>query len=193
MRILIAEDEGVSRVVLGTKLKELGHDVLEAHDGSEAWSMFQEEHPRIVITDWMMPGIDGGELSELVRAEMDQPYTYIIVLTSLSGKGSYLEAMDSGADDFLTKPVDMDELTARLRVAERILALQTEVQLMQRLLPICMYCKKIRDKEAPWDQQSNWQDLESYVAEREDIQLSHGICKECYEGKVMPDLDGPEE
>ncbi len=78
----------------------------------------------------------------------DQPYTYIIVLTSLSGKGSYMEAMDAGADDFLTKPVDMEELTARLRVAERVLALQTEVQLMQKLLPICMYCRKIRDKEA---------------------------------------------
>ena len=132
----------------------------------------------------MMPGIDGGGLSELIRAQVDQPYTYIVVLTSLSGKGSYLEAMDAGADDFLTKPVDMDELTARLKVAERVLALQTEVQLMQRLLPICMYCKKIRDREASWDEQANWQNLEEYVAERDDVQLSHGVCKECYEREV---------
>jgi DNA-binding response OmpR family regulator len=190
MRILIAEDEGVSRVVLGTKLKELGHDVVEARDGTEAWSIFEEEHPRIIITDWMMPGMDGGELSQAVRAQVDQPYTYIIVLTSLSGKGSYLEAMDAGADDFLTKPVDMDELTARLKVAERVLALQTEVQLMQRLLPICMYCKKIRDQEADWEEQTNWQDLESYVKERGDIQLSHGICKDCYEKQIDLETDG---
>ena len=181
MRILVAEDDGVSRVVLSTKLKELGHEVLEARDGSEAWSRLLVDGPRILITDWMMPGKDGGELCELVRARVDKPYTYVIVLTSLSGKGSYLEAMDAGADDFLTKPVDMDQLTARLRVAERVLALQTEVQLMQRLLPICMYCKKIRDKDASWEDQSSWQELEAFVAEKTDVQFSHGICKDCYE------------
>jgi DNA-binding response OmpR family regulator len=190
MRILIAEDEGVSRVVLGTKLKELGHEVLEARDGTEAWSIFEVKRPRILITDWMMPGMDGGELSQSIRGQADQPYTYIIVLTSLSGKGSFLEAMDAGADDFLTKPVDMDELTARLRVAERVLALQTEVQLMQQLLPICMYCKKIRDREADWEQQANWQDLEAYVSARSDIQLSHGICKECFEKQMSTEADG---
>ncbi|NNM05237.1 MAG: response regulator [Gemmatimonadetes bacterium] len=184
MKILIAEDEGVSRVVLATKLREMGHEVRETMDGTEAWSVFQEERPRIVITDWMMPGFDGGELSERVRGEVDRPYTYIIVLTSLSGKGSYLEAMDAGADDFLTKPVDMDELTARLRVAERVLALETEVQLMSRLLPICMYCKKIRDRDASWEEQSSWQNLEEYVARNDDIQLSHGVCKDCFDKNV---------
>ncbi|MCJ7628536.1 MAG: hypothetical protein MUO50_09130, partial [Longimicrobiales bacterium] len=93
------------------------------------------------------------------------------------------------ADDFLTKPVDMDELTARLRTAERVLALQTEVQLMQRLLPICMDCKKIRDKDASWEDQSSWQELEAFVAERGDIQFSHGICKECYENRFESELD----
>lgn len=190
MRILIAEDEGVSRIVLGSKLKELGHEVVEARDGAEAWSIFKEESPRLIITDWMMPGMDGGELCQLVRARPDQPYTYIIVLTSLSGKGSYMEAMDAGADDFLTKPVDMDELTARLRVAHRVLALQTEVRLMQKLLPICMYCGKIRDKEASWEDQSSWEDLETYVQKNSDVQFSHGICKECYVTKVEPELEG---
>ncbi|TFH64194.1 MAG: response regulator [Gemmatimonadales bacterium] len=189
MRILVAEDEGVSRVVLSTKLKEMGHEVIEARDGSEAWSRYQEELPRIIITDWMMPGMDGGDLCQRVRAQVDRPYTYIVVLTSLSGKGRYLEAMDAGADDFLTKPVDMDELTARLRVAERVLALQTEVQLMQRLLPICMDCKKIRDKDASWEDQSSWQELEAFVAERGDVQFSHGICKECYEKRFESELD----
>ena len=190
MRILIAEDEGVSRLVLGSKLKELGHEVIEARDGTEAWTLFQKETARIIVTDWLMPGMDGGKFCELVRAQVDQPYTYIIVLTSLSGKGSYLEAMDAGADDFLTKPVDMDELTARLRVAERVLALQTEVQLMQRLLPICMYCRKIRDSDASWEDQSSWRELEAYVAEKDDVRFSHGICKECFETRVEPELDG---
>ena len=181
MPILVAEDEGVSRLVLSTKLRELGHEVIEARDGTEAWTLFQGRRARIIITDWLMPGMDGGELCELVRARVDQHYTYIIVLTSLSSKGSYLEAMDAGADDFLTKPVDMDELTARLRVAERVLALQTEVQLMQRLLPICMYCKKIREKDASWEDQSSWQELEAFVAEKTDVQFSHGICRDCYQ------------
>lgn len=190
MRILIAEDDGVSRVVLSTKLRELGHEVMEAHDGSEAWKMFSLEQPRIIITDWMMPGVDGGELCELVRAQVDGPYTYIIVLTSLTGKGSFLEAMDAGADDFMSKPVDMDELTARLRVAERVLALQTQFQLMQSLLPVCMYCGKIRDKDADWEDQSNWQDLETYVQKNTDVQFSHGICKSCFETEVDPQFDG---
>jgi sigma-B regulation protein RsbU (phosphoserine phosphatase) len=189
MRILIAEDEGASRLVLGSKLRELGHEVIEARDGAEAWALLQKERARIIVTDWLMPGMDGGELCELVRAEADQPYTYIIVLTNLSGKVSYLEAMDAGADDFLTKPLDMDELTARLRVAERVLALQTEVQLMQRLLPICMYCRKIRDKDASWEDPSSWQELESYVAETTDVQFSHGICKDCYEKRFEPEGD----
>lgn len=191
MRILIAEDDGVSRVVLSTKLRELGHEVVETLDGTEAWRAFQHEQPQIIITDWMMPGVDGGELCELVRARVDGPYTYIIVLTSLTGKGSFLEAMDAGADDFLSKPVDMDELTARLRVAQRVLALQTEVQLMQKLLPICMYCGKIRDKNADWEDQTNWKDLENYVQENSDVQFSHGICKDCYENEVTPQLEKP--
>jgi len=190
MRILIAEDEGVSLLVLSSKLRELGHEVIEARDGNQAWALFQEGGARIIITDWMMPEMDGGELCELVRAQKDKAYTYIIVLTSLSGKGNFLEAMDAGADDFLTKPVDMDELAARLRVAERVLALQTEVQLMQRLLPICMYCGKIRDKNASWDDQSSWQELEAYVSEKTDVQFSHGICMDCYENKIQPELDG---
>jgi sigma-B regulation protein RsbU (phosphoserine phosphatase) len=190
MRILMAEDEGVSRLVLGSKLKELGHEVIEARDGTEAWTLFQKEPAQVIVTDWMMPGMDGGEFCELVRARVDQPYTYIIVLTSLSSKGSYMEAMGAGADDFLTKPVDMDELTARLRVAQRVLALQTEVQLMQRLLPICMYCRKIRDNDASWDDQSSWQELEAYVAEKDDVRFSHGICKDCFEKRVEPQLGG---
>ena len=191
MRILVAEDDGVSRVVLSTKLRGLGHEVVETLDGTEAWREFQHEQPQIIITDWMMPGVDGGELSELIRAQVDGPYTYIIVLTSLTGKGSFLEAMDAGADDFLSKPVDMDELTARLRVAERVLALQAEVQLMQKLLPICMYCGKIRDKNSDWEDQANWKDLENYVQENTDVQFSHGICKSCYESEVTPQFEEP--
>ena len=191
MRILVAEDDGVSRVVLSTKLRGLGHEVVETLDGTEAWREFQHEQPQIIITDWMMPGVDGGELSELIRAQVDGPYTYIIVLTSLTGKGSFLDAMDAGADDFLSKPVDMDELTARLRVAERVLALQAEVKLMQKLLPICMYCGKIRDKNADWDDQANWENLENYVQENTDVQFSHGVCKDCYDNEVTPQLENP--
>ena len=149
MRILIAEDDTVSRLLLDTTLKKLGHDVIATENGRDAWGVFQQEHIPIIISDWMMPDIDGLKLCRMVRAENRTKYTYFILLTALGGKGSYLTGMDAGADDFITKPFDKDQLTARLRVAERILQLQSEVKQLEGLLPICMYCKKIRDERRP--------------------------------------------
>jgi two-component system cell cycle response regulator len=123
MKILIAEDDMTSRLVLGATLKKLGHEVTATSDGQEAWDALDEEHFPLLISDWMMPDMDGLELCRLIRAAAGKQYTYIILLTALGGKGSYLDGMDAGADDFLTKPFDEDTLVARLRVADRILAL----------------------------------------------------------------------
>ncbi len=183
MKILIAEDDGVSRLVLTTKLKRLGHEVIATEDGAEAWSSFLVERPQLVVTDWMMPNVDGVELCRRIRSYEQEKYCYVMMLTALTGKQNYLEVMDAGADDFLNKPLDMQELAARLRVAERMLALQKEVKQLQGLLPICSYCKKIRDEN------NTWQPMEGYIAHRTDAKFSHGFCPECYEAIVKPQFD----
>ncbi|MBW3635163.1 MAG: diguanylate cyclase [Armatimonadetes bacterium] len=123
MKILIAEDDTTSRLVLGATLKKMGHEVTAASNGREAWDALAREHFPVLISDWMMPDMDGLELCRRIRAAQGVQYTYSILLTALRGKGSYLEGLDAGAGDFITKPFDEDTLVARLRVAERILAL----------------------------------------------------------------------
>ncbi|TMK82537.1 MAG: response regulator [Actinobacteria bacterium] len=127
MRILIAEDDTASRLILAQILKQLGHDVTATANGAEAWRVFEREHVPLLISDWMMPDPDGLELCRRVRAADRGKYTYIILLTALGGKENYLEAMSAGVDDFVTKPFDADQLHARVRVAERILGLQREL------------------------------------------------------------------
>ncbi len=127
MKILIAEDDTASRVFLAQLLKQLGHDVEVTTNGKEAWDAFQREHFPILISDWMMPELNGLELCRRIRAESRAKYTYILLLTVVGGSKNYLEAMSAGTDDFIAKPFDPEQLQARLRVAERILGLQTEL------------------------------------------------------------------
>jgi sigma-B regulation protein RsbU (phosphoserine phosphatase) len=173
MKILVAEDDAVSSLVLTAQLRKLGYEVITADNGRDGWYLYRRQGPRIVITDWMMPVIDGLELTRMIRNDPRAMYTYVIILTALGGKGSYVEGMNAGADDFVTKPFDVDTLNARLRVAERVLSLQAEVNQLQGLLPICAYCKRIRDEK------NAWQPLESYVAVRADTSFSHTTCPEC--------------
>src|SRR4028119_794281 len=123
MKILIADDDLTSRLLLGATLKKLGHEVTIASDGEEAWDAMNREHFPLLISDWMMPNVDGLELCRRVRAARPTQYTYIVLLTALGGKSSYLDGMAAGADDYVTNPFDEDQLVARLRVADRILAL----------------------------------------------------------------------
>ena len=128
MKILIAEDDTTSRLLLGATLKKMGHDVTAARDGDEAWDLFQKEEFPLLISDWMMPGREGPELCRLIRAAERSRYTCVLVLTARDGRESYLEAMDAGADDVITKPFDEDQLAARLRVAQRILDLHERLR-----------------------------------------------------------------
>lgn len=123
MKILIADDDAASRLLLGALLRKLGHTVIAVADGHAAWQAWLEEAPALVISDWMMPGMDGLSLCRAIRSQPSPHYTYLILLTALSGKGSYLDGMEAGADDFLSKPLDEDMLAARLCVATRILKL----------------------------------------------------------------------
>jgi two-component system, cell cycle response regulator len=124
MKVLIAEDDRDSRELLSWLLEKLGYQVVATENGKQAWEAYRREKFRLVISDLLMPDVDGLELCRRIRTAKSPKYTYIILLTALIGKKDYLEGMDAGADDFVTKPFDPDELKARLRVAERIVALQ---------------------------------------------------------------------
>jgi sigma-B regulation protein RsbU (phosphoserine phosphatase) len=173
MRILIAEDDPLSRRLLASVLEKMGHEVVATENGHEAWSAFVVERPRVVITDWMMPFMDGLELCQKVRSCEQFQYVYIIMITALGEREFYLEGMGAGADDFITKPFNRDELGVRLTVAERLLKLQEEVSQLKGLLPICAYCKKIRDE------QQEWRSLEEFVSSKTETEFSHAYCPDC--------------
>jgi len=181
--ILIAEDDDVSRLLLKSVLEKLGHVVVAAADGSEAKAELGRRHFPLVISDWIMPGCDGLELCRIVRAAGHARYTYMMLLTAVGGRENFLAAMDAGVDDFLAKPLDREQLAARLRVAERILRLQSAVKTLEGLSPICSYCKQVRDDG------DYWQQVDAYIGSRTDAVFSHSICPSCYEQHVRPQLD----
>jgi DNA-binding response OmpR family regulator len=128
MKILIADDDDVTRLLLDSSLRKLGHDVHETTNGREAWDVWRGGEFPFVISDWMMPALDGLEFCRRIRAARRADYTYIVLLTARSGKVNYLEAMAAGVDDFITKPFEKNALAARVRVAERILGLHASLQ-----------------------------------------------------------------
>ena len=127
MKILVAEDDRDSRELLTWILQKLGYQVVAAENGKEAWEVFRRGRFRLVISDVLMPELDGLELCRRIRNHQQSKYTYVMIMTALIGKKDYLEGMEAGADDFVTKPFDPDELKARLRVAERIISFQEQV------------------------------------------------------------------
>jgi len=128
MRILVAEDDAVSRRVLEAVLERMGHECAVTADGDEAWARLSDDDgaPEVLITDWMMPGLAGPDLCRKVRERYGES-VYVVMLTALSGEAHVRAAMDAGADDFLTKPLDRNQLQMRLAVAERLHALRARV------------------------------------------------------------------
>lgn len=182
MVILLVEDDQVTRATLAAVLKAQGHDVTEAEDGSQGWGAWQLSAPRVVVADWLMPEMDGLELCRRIRATPQRPYTYFILQTVRHGRESYLEAMDAGVDDFITKPAGAPELGARLRVAERILGLREELLALEGLLSVCSYCKRIRNTD------STWGSLERYIELHSNAEFTHGVCPNCYESHLKPQI-----
>ncbi|MEK6260976.1 MAG: response regulator [Planctomycetota bacterium] len=134
MKILIAEDEPVSRRLLQSYLQKWGHEVVLANDGGEAWRLFEQDEFRLVISDWMMPELDGVDLIRRIRATERSGHVYVILLTGRSQKEDVVEGMEAGADDFVTKPFDRDELRVRLRVGERVCELERRLAEQSREL-----------------------------------------------------------
>jgi DNA-binding response OmpR family regulator len=132
MRVLIAEDDAGIRDLLHDLIERQGQSVTLARDGEEAWSVFQAQGADVIISDWLMPRVEGPELCRRVR-ESDAPYAYFILLTALGDQQHHLTGRKSGADDYLAKPFDMEDLTARMVTAERVINLHRRREAMLRL------------------------------------------------------------
>jgi len=184
MKILAVEDDPIAQLVLEAALTSLGHEVVLAVDGEEALVRMKTDPVRVIVSDWRMPRIDGLELCRLVRARASGGYLYFIMLTQLSmNDENHQAALEAGVDDFLAKPVNVRDLRLRLHVAERILHFTHEVRALKELLPICSYCKKIRDDK------NYWQQIEGYINERTGSEFSHSVCPDCYTVKIVPELE----
>jgi DNA-binding response OmpR family regulator len=182
MKVLVAEDDRTSRALLHGALRKLGYDVVEAENGAAAWDAMLNTGCRMVVSDWVMPDIDGLELCRRVRSLRDRPYVYFILLSGQRiGDKSYAKAMDEGVDDFLQKPLDVDTLRMRLRVGERIVRLNERVRTLEGILPMCAYCRRIRDEKGAYS------NLEEFVSDRTPARFSHGVCPDCAK-KHFPDL-----
>jgi phosphoserine phosphatase RsbU/P len=183
MRILIADDDRMSTLMLSRNLERWGFEVVVAHDGASAWAhIIGDTPPALAIVDWMMPIVDGIELCRRIRKASLSTPVYVILLTSRTSRQDLVAGLEAGADDYLTKPFDPDELRARIHVGQRTLALIANIKRLSGLLPICSYCKRIRSDENYWEQ------VESYITDHTDAQFSHGICPTCFE-KVSAELD----
>jgi len=184
LNILAVEDEAVARKILRQLLRRLGHEVVEASDGEEAWALLQAGGIRVVVSDWTMPHLDGLGLCRRIRASLETDYVYFILLTgNTASDENQRAACEAGVDDFLTKPLDAQNLWMRLRVAERILRYATQVRQLEAFLPICSYCKKIRDDK------NYWQQIEAYINKRTGTDFSHSVCPDCYQRVIMPELE----
>jgi CheY-like chemotaxis protein len=183
MKILAVEDDPLALMVLEASLRQLGHEVTLAADGAEAWERWRRGGgERVVVSDWLMPGLTGLELCGRLRAA-GPDYTYFILLTQQSATDENQEvALAAGVDDFLSKPVNPRELRQRLRVAERILGYTRQVRTLESFLPICSYCKNVRDDK------NYWQAIETYMHRSAGTNFSHGVCPDCYESQVRPML-----
>ncbi len=197
MRILIAEDDSTSRLLLEVTLKQWDHDVVTATNGNEAWDILQgEDPPNLAIFDWMMPVLDGVEVARRARTLDTLSHLYIIMLTTRDTKDDIAEALGAGADDYVNKPFNRKELQARINVGLRVLELQMTLahrvkeleesiqreKQLQGLLPICSYCKKIRDDNNYWSQ------VERYIEHHANVAFSHSICPDCYDTVVKPEI-----
>ena len=185
IKILIAEDDMISRKLLTTILQQMGYAVEAFEDGAALWESYEKEQSSIVITDWLMPKMDGLALTRKIRAHHVEEYTYVILLTAnVQNEENYYAAMTAGVDDFLEKPLDREKLWSRLRVAERILTYTKRIWRLEAMMPICSYCKKIRDGKDYWTQ------VEQYMTEQTGATFSHSICPDCYEKIIKPQMKG---
>jgi CheY-like chemotaxis protein len=189
VHVLIAEDDRVTGEILARTLQRWSYSTTLVSDGAQAWERLRAAtDPTLAILDWMMPEMDGPDVCRRVRRELPLANMYLLLVTARESRGDVVAGLDAGADDYIIKPFDPEELRARVAVGDRVLGLQqklaervTELQAalsnvkqLRGLLPICSYCKRIRGDD------QYWQQVEGYIAQHSDAQFSHGICPTCY-------------
>lgn len=182
MKILALEDQPVAAMLLMAVLKSLGHEAELVVDGATAWNKLEGGEYRVVVSDWQMPGLNGLDLCRMIRKRGGDYIYFILISAQKITKENRQLALDAGVDDFLVKPVDPEELGMRLHVAERIIGLAAQVRQLESFIPICSYCKKIRDDK------KYWQSIEAYFSEQQGAQFSHGVCPECHDRVLVPQL-----
>ena len=183
-QVLIAEDDLISQKLLKTNLEQMGYAVTTASDGEEAWRIYDMQPTRIVVSDWLMPGLDGLEFCQKIRERKNTEYTYFIMLTANVGQDeNYYTAMEAGVDDFLSKPLDRHQLQIRLHVAERILQSTSRIESLENVLTICAYTKRINFPD------EGWQTIEEFLDKHLGIKLSHGVDPNYYETHIKPELE----
>jgi len=197
MRALIADDDRIATEILASVLRRMSIEVAVANDGGAAWDLLAAGNaPSLAVIDWMMPTIDGLELCRRIRQDAARAHMYVILLTGRDERKDVVAGLDAGADDYIVKPFDPEELRARVQVGIRVLALQerlgdrvaelqsalARVKRLQGLLPICSYCKRIRGDD------QYWQQVDSYIMEHSDAQFTHGICPPCSQ-KLLAEIE----
>ncbi len=195
--VLVADDDLVPCHMAESALCGWGYKVVIVRDGTTAWEVLQQEDcPKLALIDWMMPGLEGPEVCRRVRALARAIPPYLILLTGKGNKDDIVTGLESGADDFVTKPFDRQELRSRLRVGERMVGLHQamadrvreletvlgQVKQLSGLLPICSYCKKVRDDG------NYWQRVETYITAHSNARFSHGICPDCWRDVIEPEI-----
>ena len=190
--VLLADDDKLSLNVVNDTLTRAGYDVITATDGEQAWNKLIQSNAQVAILDWIMPGLEGVEICR--RAQADKRFTnrYFILLTGKSTTEDLVAGLQAGASDYLRKPFEEAELLARVEVGVRFIELQqkladrvdeleralTQVKRLEGLLPICSYCKRIRNE------QDYWERVDAYISQHANVRFSHNICPECYEKHV---------
>ena len=202
LRVLVADDEPVSRTVVGAVLRKAGYAVMYASDGEEAWQLLDaEDPPSLALLDWEMPGLQGPEIVQKLRLKSAATPTYLILLTSRDSQADIVQGLRAGADDYVTKPANEDELIARVNVGARVVRLQValadrvrsledalaNVKALQTLLPMCAYCKSVRND------QNYWEKVETYFTQHSGVSFTHSYCPTCYERYVRPELEALED
>lgn len=188
MKILIAEDELTTRMMVQVSLERWGYDVLDAKNGEEAVSLFDRgERPRIAILDWEMPGLDGIEVCERLKSEDTENPPYIIMLTARDNQKDIIEGFNAGADDYITKPFSSEELGARVRVAERLVrsqdmlansvgelkAVLNQLEMLEGKIVVCEKCNKLETIE-----DGTWKDYLKLIADK-DSRFVTAVCPDC--------------
>ncbi|MDD5757866.1 MAG: response regulator [Desulfobulbaceae bacterium] len=175
--ILLVDDETIIRKTLAGKLKDEGFTVLAADSGKSALAFLATTHIDLVVTDLMMEGMSGIQVLEAVKA--NNPDTAVIILTGYGDLTSAIDALRLGADDYLLKPCDLNELLFRMNKCLEKQSLKQMVQFYEDILPICLDCKKIRDDSNSEPGQGPWVPVDQYLTKKAGKSMSHGYCPEC--------------